>query len=273
MTKKITIVASLALASSLVSGCISVDGGGRTVCPTSHSELNDKFSRSWFTASTGIMLPVRIYCPTSHPSRPLPLVVYLHGAGQNGDDNERQLDDGVGCLHAFTTSREDYNAVVAAPQCPSGVYWRDDSMLRALVEMIGSLSSVYFIDKEHIIVTGFSMGGDATWKLGLRDPSLMTTIVPVCGGPLESMEPDIPEVPASMASLNIWAFNSFDDGVVRPRYSKRIFAKLWNADVGDHLNFTESVAGGHSGSRVYASRDLLIWMLTVPKRLNLKPAR
>ena len=136
--------------------------------------------------------------------------------------------------------------------------------IKSLVERIIEISP--FIDENRICITGFSMGGDATWKLGLEYPELMTTLLPVCGGPLASMEPDIPDVPMEMADLNIWAFNNFNDGTVRPNYSKRIFAQLWTMSDGDHLNFTEHLEGGHSPKNVYSDRNILIWMLNSVNR-------
>lgn len=245
------------------SGCTSFNN---SIIPTSSIVLKEKLTASQYVASNGVNMGIRVYLPELTAPRQFPLILYLHGAGQNGNDNERQLDDGVGCLYSFTADREDYKAVILAPQCPEGVYWRNPEMLEALKSLIEDVTHNAYIDGNRVYVTGFSMGGDATWKLGLAYPDLITTIVPVCGGPLASMEPDIPVVPYLMIHLNIWAFNNFDDGVVRPNYSKRIFAKLWELDDGDHLNFTENVSGGHNGRDVYSNRDLLIWMLSTKKR-------
>lgn len=258
--KKVMVVAFAAICAVLC-GCATIGGG---VTPAPKFELKDKFTKDTFKANNGVVLMVRYFVPDA-TSR-LPLIVYLHGSGQNGSDNEKQLDDGVGSLYAFTSDRDDYKSVIVAPQCPAGVYWRDEYMLEALKEMIECMSSMQVVDPDRVYVTGFSMGGDATWKLALNWPELMSTIVPVCGGPLASMEPDIPDVPDEMANLNVWAFNAFDDGTVRPTYSKRIFARLWEIDPGENLNFTELVFGGHNGKPVFTNRDVLIWMVSTRRR-------
>lgn len=257
-----TIVAALVIC-AFASGCItSFDG---TIVPTSSEVLCHKMFESEYEASNGVKMMVRTYVPDDALPNSLPLVVYLHGAGQNGNDNKKQLDGAVGCIYSFMEGRDDYKAVVVVPQCPVGVYWRNDEMLEALKDLIEFYSEHPMVDSSRIYITGFSMGGDASWKLALNWPTLMTTIIPVCGGPMTSMEPDIPIVPSEMADLNIWAFNNFDDGVVRPSYAKRIFGVLWSENDSDRLNFTENITGGHNGDKVYKNRDVLIWMMSTRK--------
>ena len=260
---KFNIIAFAGLA--LLTGCAGMNIDGR-IYPSSKSTLEDEFRGFRYTAPNGVELMAREYIPELG-QRKVPLIVYLHGAGQNGNDNESQLDDSVGCIHAFMQGRDDYKAVILAPQCPVGVYWRDPDVLDALKSLIEKIvDGSPFIDDNRICVTGFSMGGDASWKLGLAYPDLMTTLVPVCGGPLASMEPDIPDVPSEMADLNIWAFNNYNDGTVRPNYAKRVFAQLWGMSDGDHLNFTEYLEGGHSPKQVYSDRNVLIWIINASRR-------
>lgn len=255
--------AMAAIIAAVFTGCISIDG---KICPTPAYELQEKFTGNEYVAENGVKMVFQAYTPDVMPNEKIPLIVYLHGAGQCGNDNKQQLDDGVGCLYSFSYGRDDYKAMIVAPQCPNGVYWRNDKMLEALKGFISMLSEVQFIDSSRIYITGFSMGGDASWKLALKWPTLMSTIIPVCGGPMASMEPDNPEVPDEMANVNIWAFNNFDDGIVRPRYAKRIFSYLWRINDGDTLNFTENVSGGHSAEEVYKNRDVLIWMMSTRKK-------
>ena len=247
-------------------GCITT---GDVIIPSGSNTLKKEFVVGKFESSTGITLMTRTYYPKSSMSK-FPLIVYLHGAGQNGSDNERQLDESVGCLYAFSHDRDDYKSIILAPQCPAGVFWRDDAILGALQELISKTAQNDLVDNERVYITGFSMGGDASWKLALADPSIAATIIPVCGGPLASMEPDIPDVPVEMSSMNIWAFNNFDDGVVCPTYVKRIMSELWDSEPNDFINFTMFVSGGHNPKYVYQNRDVLIWMMSTKRRPQCK---
>ena len=251
--------------SMMSTGCITTFNG--SVIPSSSETLKSEFSQFTYSGiGAGAQMRCRMYIPDIPAYAKVPLIVYLHGAGQNGNNNENQLDNAVGCLYSFTRERDEYKSVILVPQCPIGVYWRDDEMMENLADLITStVERVPVIDPNRVYITGFSMGGDATWKLGLAHPEMMTTLVPVCGGPLENMEPDIPDVPDQMADLNIWAFNNFDDKAVRPSYSKRIFARLWEISDSDKLNFTMNMTGGHDGSSVYSNKNLLIWLLNTKK--------
>ena len=75
-------------------------------------------------------------------AKKVPVVMWMHGAGQNGADNTSQLDDGAGCIMSLVCEDSgDYDAVVVAPQCPAGVFWRDDDVLQSLHELV-----LYVID-------------------------------------------------------------------------------------------------------------------------------
>jgi len=235
-----------------------------SVDPMSSSELRDMMQQARFTATNGVSFCYRAYYPDVQYK--VPVVFYLHGMGQRGTDNSAQLDSCVGSVMSVTTEKQEYSAAVIAPQCPGNMLWRDDVMLQALSEFIDSASTDKRIDRNRVYVTGFSMGGDATWKLAITYPGLLSTVMPVCGGPLESMEPDRPDIPPETADLNIWAFNNFDDFTVRPNFSKYVFSRLWSYKLSDSLNFTESVSGGHDPTDVYRNRKCLIWMLSTKRQ-------
>ena len=90
--KKCLITVVVAVVSNLMFvGCMSLDGG---ISPSSKSTMESKFSDSGFKAENGVFLPLRIYCPHDAGPSSLPLVVYLHGAGQNGNDNKEDYQEG-----------------------------------------------------------------------------------------------------------------------------------------------------------------------------------
>ena len=106
-----------------------------------------------------------------------PLVVFLHGAGERGDD----LD--VACRHGYMKHvREDgaeYPFIYIAPQCPASKYWGcyTESLLAFLDEICDTLP----VDRDRVYLTGLSMGGTGTWMLAMAAPDRFAAIAPICG--------------------------------------------------------------------------------------------
>lgn len=118
------------------------------------------------------------YLPKDYdPNKKYPLVFFLHGAGERGDD----LD--VACRHGFMKhvreSGKEYPFIFVAPQCPAGKYWGcyTESLLAFLDDMCASLP----VDMDRIYLTGLSMGGTGTFMLAMAAPERFAAIAPVCG--------------------------------------------------------------------------------------------
>jgi predicted peptidase len=109
------------------------------------------------------------------PNRRWPLVLFLHGAGERGDDIEIIKKHGLPKLIA---AGKDFPCVVISPQCPAGEWWNVVA-LDALVERIASEER---IDRDRIYVTGLSMGGFGTWAIAIHNPDRYAAILPICGG-------------------------------------------------------------------------------------------
>ena len=140
----------------------------------------DANSDLYQSASFGDM-PYRILVPRNYDStRNYPLHVFLHGIGERGTDNERQLS--VGAAHFQADSvREKYPAFVVFPQCPITSYWFSDNVVRTLRALIDTLVSDYFIDKENISIGGYSMGGYGTFEMVAQYPNLFKTALAISG--------------------------------------------------------------------------------------------
>ena len=106
-----------------------------------------------------------------------PLVFFLHGAGERGED----LD--VACRHGYMKhvreSGAEYPFIFVAPQCPDGKYWGcyTESLLAFLDYICESLP----IDRDRVYLTGLSMGGTGTWMLAMAAPERFAAIAPICG--------------------------------------------------------------------------------------------
>jgi len=110
-------------------------------------------------------------------SKKYPLVIFLHGAGERGDD----LDVAVrhGFMRAVREEDKDYPFIFIAPQCPKDKYW--GCYTESLLAFIDHICEAYPVDLDRVYLTGLSMGGTGTWMLAMADPDRFAAIAPVCG--------------------------------------------------------------------------------------------
>ena len=178
-----------------------------------------------------------------------PLVFFLHGAGERGDDLE------VACTHGYMRYvREqgaEYPFIFVAPQCPDGDYWGcyNESLLRFL----DYICDAYPVDRDRVILTGLSMGGTGTWMLAMADPDRFSCIVPVCGS-------GIVWNAKRLASLPIRIYHGDDDPIVPFEESVVMLRELTRA--GADVKLTICYGAGHNAWEVaYQDPDLIDWML------------
>jgi predicted peptidase len=178
-------------------------------------------------------LPYRMLKPLaaqSHDS--LPLVIFLHGAGERGNDNDVQVKH-ITELFLSEKNRTKFPCYVIAPQCPKGEYWARydgeiDKMrlrknpttpMKLVIELIDQVCNKYAIDKSRIYITGLSMGGFGTWDLIARFPDKFAAAVPICGGGDAHLAGQIKHIP-------LWAFHGSKDNIVAPQHSRKMIQAL-----------------------------------------------
>jgi predicted peptidase len=215
----------------------------------------------------GDTLKYRQLYPDADTLRKYPLVIFLHGSGERGNDNEAQLKWGV------MNFAEDQNmimhpAFVIAPQCPPNMGWGNFSNNRTsldmrllptpskpmelLIMLIHQVIKKLPIDSNRIYITGLSMGGYGTYDAIERYPNLFAAAVPVCGGG------DVSRA-ASIAHIPIWIFHGAEDPAVNPLFSIDMAAALTRA--GAHPGFTQYPEVGHfSWLGAYSDKLMLEWM-------------
>jgi predicted peptidase len=208
-----------------------------------------------------LMIP-KDYSPTGTDK--YPLVLFLHGAGERGGDNAKQLVHGTKEF-AKKENREKYPCFVIAPQCPEGKKWVEvdwsaethkqpgESVSLVLTrELMASLQKEFRIDEKRLYVTGLSMGGYGTWDMITRTPDVFAAAAPICGGGDET-------VAARAAKLPLWVFHGDKDTAVKPERSRNMIAAIEKA--GGKPRYTEYVGVGHdSWSRTYADPAFMEWL-------------
>ena len=165
-----------------------------------------------------INLAYLTYLPSNYDdSQIYPLIIFLHGFGERGNDLERVKV--IGLPFEIEQGRE-LDAIVVAPQCPGDTRWAHE--IPALSQLLDKLIDELPVDQSRIYLCGLSMGGRGTWWWSQAEPNRFAAIVPVCG----AGDPTRAEV---IAKLPVWAFHGALDGVVPPRNSENMIAELKNA--------------------------------------------
>lgn len=147
--------------------------------------------------------PYHIYYPESYASKPeekWPLILFLHGAGERGNDLEKVKSQG---LPKYLKDKKDFPFVVAYPQCPFYTYWHISKLNEWLDEVLTQVQA----DESRIYLTGISMGGYGSWHWAANDPEKFAAIIPICGGGEVSKASRLIHMP-------IWAFHGARDNIV-----------------------------------------------------------
>jgi predicted peptidase len=216
--------------------------------------------------ANGDSLLYRQLYPDANRVRKYPLVIFLHGSGERGNDNDAQLKWGVNNF-ASDKNLTLYPAFVIAPQCPTGQGWanfssrnRDELTLaptpnktmELLMELIQQTIKKFPIDTNRIYITGLSMGGFGTFDAISRYPNVFAAAVPVCGGGDLSKVPIIKDIP-------MWIVTGAEDSAVSPVYSIEMARALQKA--GAHPGYTQYPEVGHfSWIMAYSDPLIMEWL-------------
>jgi predicted peptidase len=226
------------------------------------------FEAGEFRDAGGDVLHYRLLKPLSTtPGEKYPLVLFLHGAGERGDDNKLQLFHGCRDLAAEAMRRR-HPAFVVVPQCPAEKKWVEvpwdaashkmpeqiSNPLRLTLALIESLEKELPIDQDRRYGVGLSMGGFGIWDILQRRPELLTAAAPICAG-------GDPAYAARFAQTPVWAFHGDADATVAVNRSREMVAALRAA--GGRPIYTEYEGVGHnSWSETFANRLLWDWLFT-----------
>jgi predicted peptidase len=233
---------------------------GSSVSSFSQASL---FSYEKYVNANGETLNYRQLISDYDPVSKYPLVIFLHGAGERGDDNEAQLKWGVKNF-ASDQNMKMHPSIVIAPQCPENMDWsnfseEDMSLLssptkpmKLLRELINQSIQELPVDTNRIYITGLSMGGYGTFDAISRYPNLFAAAVPVCGGGDVSKASSISHIP-------IWIFHGALDGIVNPVLAQYMVEALTKA--GAHPGFTQYPEAGHfSWIAAYSDDMMMEWL-------------
>ena len=233
-----------------------------TLCAETAKELT---TPEVFKSPSGETLNYRLYLPKNIPAdKKLPVVLFLHGAGERGDDNFSQLKHGVLSLIKYGSATND-PAIIIVPQCPNGMQWvnvpwaakshtmpaQPSQPMSLALSLLREKLKTLPVDLNRVYVTGVSMGGYGTWDAIQREPALFAAAVPICGGGDASCAPAIKQIP-------IWIFHGDKDGAVPVERSRDMFKALQAC--GSAVQYREYPGAGHDvWTRTYNDSSVLAW--------------
>lgn len=211
-----------------------------------------------------------VYVPRDYaPTTRWPVILFLHGAGERGDDGLLQTAVGLGAAIRQSPSR--FPAIVVMPQSPADSTWTG-APARAAMAALDATLAAYATDPDRVYLTGLSMGGNGTWYLAYRHADRFAAFAPVCGwiGDRPRASNYAPVVPAAdgdpytavaskLRGKPVWIFHGEIDAVVPVEDSRRAAAALEAA--GSAVRFTELPGTNHnSWDAAYASPAFTDWL-------------
>ena len=131
----------------------------------------------------GINLFYQITLPSDYKAEEkLPMIVFLHGAGERGHNYERLCNTAVPKLFAKDPDYKGLRVITLCPQCPESYTWEPFTF--PVLDLIRATMERFNADPDRVSITGLSMGGFGTWNLGSQAPGMFSALAPLCGGGL-----------------------------------------------------------------------------------------
>lgn len=246
----------------LALGCLSA-----AVLPSpAHAAENQTEHRFERTISRTVAYKYLVYHPKGYAAdttKRWPVILFLHGAGERGDDVWKVAKHGppklireAGDSPAAKLLKE--NFIVVSPQCPANKWWETEGLLGLLDEV----SAAHRIDASRVYLTGLSMGGFGSWALGVTQPDRFAALAPICGGgDFVSVVLGSTQKREALRTLPIWAFHGAKDPTVPLDESERMVERLKKAKV-ESVQLTVYPEAKHdSWTETYNNPELYTWFL------------
>jgi predicted peptidase len=241
-------------------------------------QQNDLFQSAQLVHK-GDTLPYRILYPKNYDAeKKYPVVFFLHGAGERGIDNDKQLVHGSK-VFLDSTVREDFPAIVIFPQCPADSYWsnvefqyldngqrlfnfqmagKPTKAMRLLQRLVKQQYKHPNVDPNQFYVAGLSMGGMGTLELLRRMPTIFAAAIAICGG-------DHSVNVKKYAHIPLWIIHGELDDVVPPDHSRILVDHLIQLGAKPRTTFYPK-ANHNSWDSAFAEPDFVSWLFKHQKK-------
>ena len=219
--------------------------------------IKNKLSEKFITNLTmQVSLKYNIYFPDNYydSDTKFPLVLFLHGAGERGDDLRLVEKHGI---PKMINNGINFPFITVAPQCPKFQYWSEPVNVKTLLLLVEEIIKKNKVDIERIYATGLSMGGYGTLAIAKERPDLFSAIIPVCGG-LDTTDIE------RLKDIPIWLFHGDEDKVVPVENSELIYDLL--KPINPEIKITIYKGINHnSWEMTYNNQNIYDWMLKYKK--------
>ncbi|MBS1827563.1 MAG: dienelactone hydrolase family protein [Acidobacteria bacterium] len=212
-----------------------------------------------------------VYLPPDYTkSKRWPVVLFLHGAGERGEDGLAQSQVGIGGAVRFHADR--FPAVIVMPQCRKEVWWPDPAMEAQALAALDASIKEFKGDKSRVYLTGLSMGGYGTFALGAKHASRFAAMAPICGGVVRPNRRGVPQGPPptgdpyaetakGIGNKPIWIFHGAADPTVPVTESQKMRDAIKAA--GGDPKYTEYPGVGHnSWDKAYNEIEFPKWLFS-----------
>ncbi len=241
-----------------------------------YSQDRSQFQKQWFIQG-GDTLPYRIMLPKNYDTaKKYPVVFFLHGRGESGNDNEKQLTNGSE-FFLRDSIRDRYPAIVVFPQCSAKSYWSNVNMvtydsstakrwfyfipggsptlpMQLLQNLVNNVLERFSGNRQQVYVGGLSMGAMGTYELVRRMPNTFAAAFAICGGAHPATAPQLKQTAW-------WIFHGLKDDVVPPEKSRIIADALISAGAKVKATFYPT-ANHNSWDPAFAEPQLMHWLFS-----------
>ena len=211
-----------------------------------------------------------VFVPAATVAQPWPIVLFLHGSGERGDDGHDQTTTGLGPY--LRRHADSFPALVVFPQVPDDEAWNHRNA-RMAIAALDAASQEFGADPKRNYLTGMSMGGYGTWEIALQHPHRFAALVPICGALTSPDDDDEPIFVSGVSDekdaytalamrlrlVPTWIFHGARDHVVRADDDRLIYHA--GRQVGARIRYTEYPRGTHNVWDItYANPAMWDWM-------------
>lgn len=195
------------------------------------------------------------------PQKEWPLIVFLHGSGDDDNDSAFVIGQGLPEVLYQNEQPDDFPFIVISPQSLPGNTWWAGDMPVLINALIDDVIENYQVDTDRIYLTGLSMGGYGSWILATAYPDKFAAVVSVSGSGYRVPDPNL-ETLCTLKDIPFWAIHGDADRISQPA-ANEFYADTLKISCDGDITWTLYEGEGHMSTfrRAYRDPALYEWLL------------